>query len=418
MLTVLHLNRERAEALARYIQFDTITDPVVMQGYKIRTPDQPVWIKNIFLLPRHVMSIEKLEALKAKIQSTTKLLKIEDLKIKMNQLADEMNRPDFWSDQPAAQAISQDYQDIKTEIDKWADIERQAADLIELTASGDTTLTKEIESQTTALDKQFESYELSLLLDGPYDKNNAIISIHAGSGGTEAQDWAAMLLRMLLRFAEEQGWKTRIVDESRGAEVGYKSITVAITGRPPAGGVYGYLKSEHGVHRLVRISPFDAEKMRHTTFAQVEVLPELDNEIDIKIDPQDIRIDTYMSGGKGGQSVNTTYSAVRIVHLATNITVTCQNERSQLQNRETALKILKGKLVRLAEETKAKERQDLRGEYKSAEWGNQIRSYVLHPYHLVKDHRTDYESTDPESVLEGKVLPLSEAYLKWLKSDG
>ena len=357
------------------------------------------------------MPLDQLKNLQTKIQATIKLLKIEELKGKLIQLGDEMNRPDFWSDQKAAQAVSQDYQDIKTEVDKWTQIEQQAKDLIELSASDDLSLMTEIETQTTALAKQFESYELSLLLDGPYDKNNAIISIHAGSGGTEAQDWSALLLRMLLRFAEDQGWKTRVVDESRGAEVGCKSITFEVTGRNS----YGYLKSEHGVHRLVRISPFDAEKMRHTTFAQVEVLPELDNEIDIKIDPQDIRIDTYMSGGKGGQSVNTTYSAVRIVHIATNITVTCQNERSQLQNRETALKILKGKLYRVEQERLAKERQDIRGEYKSAEWGNQIRSYVLHPYHLVKDHRTDYESTDPESVLEGKLLPLCEAYLKWIK---
>jgi peptide chain release factor 2 len=178
---------------------------------------------------------------------------------------------------------------------------------------------------------------------------------------------------------------------------------------------FGYLKSEHGVHRLVRISPFDAEKMRHTSFALVEVLPELDETIKIDLDPKDLRIDTFMSGGKGGQSVNTTYSAVRIVHIPTGITVSCQNERSQQQNKETALGILKVKLHRLGLEKQAKEKQELRGEYKSAEWGNQIRSYVLHPYHLVKDHRTDYESADPEGVLEGKLMPLCESYLKWIK---
>lgn len=203
----------------------------------------------------------------------------------------------------------------------------------------------------------------------------------------------------------------RIVDESRGAEAGYKSITFEVKGLY----AYGYLKSEHGVHRLVRISPFDAEKMRHTSFALIEVLPELDEKAEVELKPEDIRIDTFMAGGKGGQSVNTTYSAVRIVHIPTGISVSCQNERSQAQNKETAMKVLRAKLFRLEQEKRAAERQELRGEYKSAEWGNQIRSYVLHPYHLVKDHRSDYESTDPESVLEGNLFPLSEAYLRWLK---
>jgi peptide chain release factor 2 len=338
-------------------------------------------------------------------------LKLADLKNKLQQLADEMNASDFWSDQKRAQTISQDYQSIKSEVDKWEEIKKQASDLLELSASGDVSLEKEIDTQTSQLEKKFEDYELFLLLNGPYDQNNAIVSIHAGSGGTEAQDWAQMLLRMIMRFCEKQDWRVEILDESRGAEAGYKSITFRVSGRY----AFGYLKSEHGVHRLVRISPFDAEKMRHTSFALMEILPELDDKVEVNIDPKDLRIDTFMSGGKGGQSVNTTYSAVRIVHIPTGISVSCQNERSQTQNKETALKILKGKLHRIEEEKRAKEHQELRGEYKSAEWGNQIRSYVLHPYHLVKDHRTDYESTDPEGVLEGDLLPLCEAYLKWIK---
>lgn len=354
---------------------------------------------------------DRLEELKKKILETEDLLKIEELKKKLGELSDRMNSPDFWNNPESAAAISQDFQDINKEVEKWAELEKKVSDLLEISKSGDGDLKQEIEKQTTELEKQFSDYEFFLLLNGPYDKNNAIVAIHAGSGGTEAQDWTEMLMRMLFRFSEKQGWSIRVVDESRGNETGYKSIMFEVKGRY----AFGYLKSEHGVHRLVRISPFDAEKMRHTTFALIEVLPEIDNEIEIEIKPEDLRIDTFMSGGKGGQSVNTTYSAVRIVHLPTNITVQCQNERSQQQNKEMAMKILKARLHRLEEEKRAKERQELRGEFKSAEWGNQIRSYVLHPYHLVKDHRTDYESTDPESVIEGELLPLSEAYLKWIK---
>jgi peptide chain release factor 2 len=357
------------------------------------------------------MSLEDLKELQVKIADTKNLLNIKDLQKKLEQLSGEMNAPDFWSNQENAQAISQDYQDIKKEVEKFADLEKKTNDLLELAGSGDDSLADEIEQQTKKLEKEFSEYELYVLLNGEYDKNNAIIAIHAGSGGTEAQDWAEMLLRMVMRFCDKMGWKTKVIDESRGAEAGYKSIMFEVKGRF----AYGYLKSEHGVHRLVRISPFDAEKMRHTSFALIEVLPELDGEIKIEIDPKDIRIDTFMAGGHGGQSVNTTYSAVRIVHVPTGITVSCQNERSQQQNKDMAMKILKAKLHRLEQEQKAKERQELRGEYKSAEWGNQIRSYVLHPYHLVKDHRTEYESTDPESVLEGDLLPLCEAYLRWIK---
>jgi peptide chain release factor 2 len=355
------------------------------------------------------MANDRLAQLIEKIKNTRELLKIDDLKIKMLQLEKEMNEPDFWSDQKRAQDISADYQDIKSEIEKWDKILNSANELLELSNSKD--LVEEVERQTNDLEKQFENFEFYLLLNGPYDKNDAVVAIHAGSGGTEAQDWAEMLLRMLLRFSEKQEWSVRIIDESRGAEAGYKSVTFEVKGKY----AYGYLKSEHGVHRLVRISPFDAEKMRHTSFALIEVLPELGEEINIEIKPEDLRIDTFMSGGKGGQSVNTTYSAVRIVHIPTGISVQCQNERSQQQNKEMAMKILRSRLHRLEEEKKAKERQELRGEYKSAEWGNQIRSYVLHPYHLVKDHRTEFESTDPESVLEGKLLPLSESYLRWIK---
>lgn len=357
------------------------------------------------------MSLADLQELQSKITATKKLLNIADLQNKMSSLAESMNAPDFWNNPENAQSISQDYQDIKKEVDTFSSLEKRNSDLLELAASEDKTLEEEIEEQTKKLKKEFAEYEFLVLLNGPYDKNNVIMSIHAGAGGTEAQDWAEMLLRMILRFCDKMSWRVRIVDESRGAEAGYKSVTLEIKGRY----AYGYLKSEHGVHRLVRISPFDAEKMRHTSFALIEVLPELDEKVKVEIDAKDIRIDTFMAGGHGGQSVNTTYSAVRIVHIPTGISVSCQNERSQQQNKDMAMKILQSKLHILEEEKKAKERQEMRGEYKSAEWGNQIRSYVLHPYHLVKDYRSEYESADPESVLEGELLPLCEAYLKWIK---
>lgn len=357
------------------------------------------------------MSLADLQELQSKITATKKLLNIADLQNKMSSLAESMNAPDFWNNPENAQSISQDYQDIKKEVDTFSSLEKRNSDLLELAASEDKTLAEEIEEQTEKLKKEFTDYEFLVLLNGPYDKNNVIMSIHAGAGGTEAQDWVEMLLRMILRFCDKMSWRVRIVDESRGAEAGYKSVTLEIKGRY----AYGYLKSEHGVHRLVRISPFDAEKMRHTSFALIEVLPELDEKVKVEIDAKDIRIDTFMAGGHGGQSVNTTYSAVRIVHIPTGISVSCQNERSQQQNKDMAMKILQSKLHILEEEKKAKERQEMRGEYKSAEWGNQIRSYVLHPYHLVKDYRSEYESADPESVLEGELLPLCEAYLKWIK---
>jgi peptide chain release factor 2 len=272
-------------------------------------------------------------------------------------------------------------------------------------------MSADIEEQFQTTKERFHKKEFEVLLNGKHDKQAAIVSFFAGSGGTEAQDWAEMIRRMIMRYAEHQGWRVTLLDESRGEVAGIKSSTIRIEGQF----AYGLLKSEHGTHRLVRISPFDAEGMRHTSFAGVDVLPELDAEATVQIDPKDLRIDTFMAGGKGGQSVNTTYSAVRIVHIPTGITVQCQNERSQLQNRETAMRILQAKLERLQEEQEAKDRQAMRGEYKSAEWGNQIRSYVLQPYKMVKDVRTRFESTEPERVLEGDLTPFIEAYLRFEK---
>jgi peptide chain release factor 2 len=273
----------------------------------------------------------------------------------------------------------------------------------------DESLQEELIARLRKLDDEYLKREFELMFSGAHDASSAIISIHAGAGGTDAQDWAEMLMRMFARYAERKGWTIKLLDESRGGEAGIKSATMMIEGRY----VYGNLRSEAGVHRLVRQSPFNSDALRQTSFALVEVIPEINEDVSVEIRPEDLRVDTFMSGGKGGQSVNTTYSAVRIVHLPTKITVTCQNERSQTQNRETAMKILKAKLVLLKEEALAKEKQQLRGEFHSAEWGSQIRSYVLHPYKMVKDHRTEAETSDPEAVLDGNLDQFVEAYLRW-----
>jgi len=278
---------------------------------------------------------------------------------------------------------------------------------------GDESLHDEVAEKLKALSAKYEKLEFYLLMGDKYDRENAIMAIHSGTGGREAQDWAEMLMRMYFRFAERQGWRVRILDESRGSEGGLKSATISVQGA----WAYGYLKSEAGVHRLVRISPFDAEKMRHTSFALVEVLPELADVGHIEIDPKDLRIDTFCASGHGGQSVNTTYSAVRIVHIPTKITVSCQNERSQQQNKETAMKILKTRLHQLEEEKKREKKETLRGEYAAAEWGNQIRSYVLHPYKMVKDHRTKHETADAEEVLDGNLEPFMESFLRLITSE-
>lgn len=335
--------------------------------------------------------------------------KISELK----ELDVRIAEPDFWQNAETATKISKDAGALRAELLEWDTLERETSELGELyslaSKENDAEMLAEAEASYAKLLKDFEKLEFFVLMRGSYDRSNAILAFHAGAGGTEAQDWAEMLLRMCLRYAERRGLKARIVDEHRGAEAGIKSATVSIEG-PFA---YGYFKSEHGVHRLVRISPFDAEKMRHTSFALIEVLPEVPEDDDIKIDPKDLRIDTYLSSGHGGQSVQTTYSAVRIVHIPTGLVVTCQNERSQTQNKENAMKVLRARLAKRREAERQAEREELRGEYHEAEWGNQIRSYVLHPYKMVKDHRTEFETSDPLAILDGKLESVNESFLKW-----
>jgi len=327
-----------------------------------------------------------------------------------------MAQAGFWDDRAAAEAVSRQVSDLKSDLETWAGLDREAEELSHLVDDADAeSIRGDIEAQLGRLETTMTALEFRILLSDKYDERNAIVAIHAGTGGTDAQDWAGMLLRMYLRYCEQQGWRTRVLDESRGQEAGVKSVTFEVTGRL----AYGYLKNEAGVHRLVRISPFDAEKMRHTSFALVEALPEI-AEVDdnVKIDPKDLRIDTFLSSGHGGQSVQTTYSAVRIVHLPTKIMVSVQNERSQTQNKETAMKILKAKLHQIALGEQRAEKDKLRGEFHEAAWGNQIRSYVLQPYRMVKDHRTQHETSDVDAVLNGAITPFIEANLRRLAAAG
>ncbi len=358
-------------------------------------------------------TIDKLEQLQGKIKTALEVVNLPIKKNKLKELEALMQDQDFWQDQIKAKNISQQAALLKRQIDQWQDIAKNVNDLWEFAQADakdlDVNLRKEIDQQTVVWEKKYYELERELLLSGKYDASNAILSIYAGAGGDDAQDWAEMLSRMYLRFCERQGWQTEIIDASRGGEVGIKSITILIKGDY----AYGFLKSEKGVHRLVRLSPFDADHARHTSFALVEVLPEMNEVERVKIDEKDLRIDTFMSSGKGGQSVNTTYSAVRVVHLPTGISVSCQNERSQQQNKMTAMKILQAKLQQLKDEQHAANIKDLKGEHKEAAWGNQIRSYVLHPYKMVKDLRTDYEEADPEKVLDGDLISFIDSYLHY-----
>jgi len=302
--------------------------------------------------------------------------------------------------------------DAREQVETWRGLEaraRETADLLGLAeAEADEELAAAVASDTVALAHRLEETELSLALSGEYDQRHAILAIHAGAGGTDSQDWAEMLLRMYLRWADRRGYSTSILDLTAGEEAGIKSVTLEVAGR----NTYGYLRSERGVHRLVRLSPFDAAHARHTSFALVEVMPVVESEAEVNLDPDDLRIDVFRASGHGGQNVQKNATAVRITHLPTGITVSCQNERSQRRNKELALKVLEARLLERELERKAAEQVRLKGEHVSAGWGNQIRSYVLHPYKMVKDHRSGFETSDAEAVLDGEIDPLLRAYQK------
>lgn len=357
---------------------------------------------------------DQIKNLTSRVNDSWAILKLDDYSKKISELEHQMSAPNFWNDQNKAKQVSQEAADLKSELEDWQSLKNdleEASSMLELAKEeGGESMTLEAEKLLSKIEKRLSTLEIATLFSEEHDESNAIVSIHAGAGGTDAMDWAGMLVRMIFRYCENKGWKITVLDESKGEEAGYKSINFLVSGRR----VYGHLKNEAGVHRLVRISPFDAEKMRHTSFALIEVIPELTNidEKNIVINESDLRIDTYASSGAGGQSVNTTNSAVRITHLPTNTVVSCQNERSQQQNKETAMKVLQSRLYSLMLEEQATKLEELKGGHKSPEWGNQIRSYVLHPYKMVKDHRTNTETQDVEGVLSGDLDKFIEANLR------
>jgi peptide chain release factor 2 len=346
--------------------------------------------------------------LNTEIDQALKRLQINKLSQELEQLNDASQQPGFWDDSVQAQNTMKQIAKLERRVKPWLSLEKSVYEASELLKLKDESLAEELESQLQKAENDFAKLKEELKFNGPYDDSGAILSLHAGAGGTDAQDWTQMLFRMYSRYCENNRWSVKIVDESPGEEAGLKSVTMEIEGAF----VYGKLKGEHGVHRLVRLSPFNADNLRQTSFAKVEVMPMIDRPEDLEIDEKDLKTDVYRSGGHGGQSVNTTDSAVRITHIPTGITVAIQNERSQLQNKETALTVLRSRLAQLQMEQHAEKLSELKGPNQSAEWGNQIRSYVLHPYKQVKDLRTKYETSDPDKVLGGGLDPLIETYLE------
>jgi peptide chain release factor 2 len=323
-------------------------------------------------------------------------------------LEQRASQNDFWNDPVSSQATMRELTELRNLVEGWQSFQRRTQDALELADLGDDSLADELTREVDAIHTAFDQRELQLMLAGPHDRGSALMAFHAGAGGVDAADWTSMLLRMYLRWAETRGFKAEVVDQVAADEGGIKNATISIAGEY----AYGYLRSERGVHRLVRLSPFDAAHRRHTSFALIEVWPDLGEGEEVEIKPQDIKIDTYRSAGAGGQNVQKNETAIRITHLLTGIVVTCQNERSQTQNRETAMKILRAKLYELEEEKRLKELQNLKGEHLKAEWGSQIRSYVLQPYQMVKDHRTDHEVGNAQAVLDGRLDDFMEAYLR------
>lgn len=347
--------------------------------------------------------------LKSAVDEAVELLDLDKKRSDLAELDSKMQMDDFWSDNKVASEVSKKHAGLKKLIDPWQELEDQVAELADFAKMHDKSLHDELIQRLTKAKAKFDDLKSQLKFQGEYDSSNALISIHAGAGGTDAQDWAGMLLRMYSRWAEQNDFKAQLLHESKGEQAGVKSVTMKIEGQFAC----GWLRGEHGVHRLVRLSPFNSAGSRETSFAMVEVLPELDDDQQVELDESDLKIDVYRASGHGGQSVNTTDSAVRITHVPTGVKVAIQNERSQLQNKETALKVLASKLQQLAKEQQQEKLAELKGPNQEAAWGNQIRSYVLHPYTSVKDARTKHEEKDAQAVLDGKLGPLLEAYLEY-----
>lgn len=340
------------------------------------------------------------------------LFDLENKEARIAELDEVMLQPDFWNDQQSAQGVINEANGLKELVNEYRDMEEMQENLevtLELVKEeNDAELQEELVEETIDLNKRLNEYELQLLLSETHDKNNAILELHPGAGGTESQDWGSMLLRMYQRWGEKKGFKVETLDYLPGDEAGIKSVTLLIKGH----NAYGYLKAEKGVHRLVRISPFDSSGRRHTSFVSCEVMPEFNEEIEIEIRTEDLKIDTYRASGAGGQHINTTDSAVRITHQPTGVVVTCQSERSQIKNREQAMKMLKAKLYQRRIEEQEQEMLEIRGEQKEIGWGSQIRSYVFHPYSMVKDHRTNTEVGNVQAVMDGDINNFIDAYLR------
>jgi peptide chain release factor 2 len=346
--------------------------------------------------------------LQTEISEVIKKLGLDEKLAKRKLLNEESLKPDFWNDNLSAQEKMKQINKLDNFISPWEEINKESQEIQELAELNDDSIKKDLIVQLENLNKKFSELKKQLQFSGPYDDHDVILSIHAGAGGTDAQDWTQMLYRMYVRWAESHNFDVKIVDESAGEEAGLKSVSMEINGLF----LFGKLKNDHGVHRLVRLSPFNSDNLRQTSFAKVEVMPKIDQPGEVEIDDKDLKIDVYRSGGHGGQSVNTTDSAVRITHLPTGISVAIQNERSQIQNKETAMTILRSRLAQLQLEQHADKVSELKGPNQSAEWGNQIRNYVLHPYKQVKDLRSKYESSDVEAVLDGKLDSIINANLE------
>ena len=355
--------------------------------------------------------IEKIEELLKRINNANSKLEIPNKILELEKLQKQIENPDFWKDTKKAKEISKKASDLEEEIKLWQDLKNQAAELLEIAQldkeDKTVSLSEELNEKFLELERKFADNEFVMKFSGEYDKSDVLLTIFSGSGGTDAQDWAEMLLRMYLRYFEKKGFAAKIIEIAKGQEAGIKRAVLQVLGKY----AYGYLKSESGVHRLVRISPFDAEKMRHTSFAMVEVLPMLPEASELKIDPDDLKIEVFRASGHGGQKVNKTESAVRITHLPTKISASCQSERSQLRNKEIALSVILSKVQKYNDTAAEEEKKKLKGEYTEAAWGNQIRSYVLHPYKMVKDHRTEFETSDVQNVLDGNIDDFIESYL-------